>query len=611
MTSSIASKAPKPLTITEAFATGDINEIAAIYYGVLDRIIDHQHASADIVVAPAKEDGQPDWDQASPLNLEKPSSDSGPADMAEARRWAILIDDIDACDGGTSLLLNIDPASGEPIIEQIAGPNTDRDIAIRVLCRDIAAKPTRKPFELGKLAQGILDAWEASKAPPPAANDNEPAIDPRLIAFGDAYGGEIRGTTLFGATVDGKRGQISFSAAGQAWLYTINGASRISLPKKTPGAISATSWKLLDPKSIPPREWLYGHHYIRKFVSVTVSPGGVGKTSLGMGEALSMATGRELFGAKVHQRSRVWIWNGEDPQEELDRRLTAACLHYGIAAHEIDGMLFVDSGRNMPLITARQTKDGAQIAMPVVDRLCEEIASKGIDVMIVDPFVSSHAITENDNMAMDAVVKQAWATIADRTNCSIDLVHHAKKMGGQEVTAESARGGVALIGAARAARVLNPMTADEAKSVNVENRRLHFRETDAKSNLAPPSEKSIWYKMQGHDLGNATNERPADNVGVATVWLWPSATEGLKVSDLLAVQKIINAGSYKDSVQAANWAGHAVAEALGLDAETNKGRIKALLKVWKASGALVVEQKEDSNRKLTPHIVVGEWAYDT
>lgn len=415
--------------------------------------------------------------------------------------------------------------------------------------------------------------------------------------------------------------RVAFDKSGETNMVLTDGItligggtpSRPAANDNNPVAISATSWSLPDPRSIPPREWLYGHHYIRKFVSVTISPGGVGKTSLGMGESLCMATGRELYGVKVHQRARVWLWNGEDPQEELDRRLAAACLHYGISASEIDGMLFVDSGRRMPLITAKQTKDGAQIAIPVVDKLCEEIRSKGIDVMIIDPFVSSHAVSENDNMAMDAVVKQTWATVADRTNCSIELVHHAKKTGGQEVTAESARGAVSLIGAARSARVLNPMTLEEGNKAQVENRRLHFRETDAKANLAPPLESSTWYKMASFDLGNGNNERPSDNVGVVTLYKWPSATEGLRVSDLLAVQRVIHIGSYKENVQASNWVGQAVAEALDLDVsdDADKARIKELLKVWLKSGALKKEQKLDGNRKPTPHIVVGEWANDT
>src|SRR6188768_2915879 len=60
----------------------------------------------------------------------------------------------------------------------------------------------------------------------------------------------------------------------------------------------ATPWTFVDPSTIPPRAWLYGRHYIRKYVSVTVSPGGVGKTSKSIAEALAMATGRDLLGER-------------------------------------------------------------------------------------------------------------------------------------------------------------------------------------------------------------------------------------------------------------------------------------------------------------------------
>jgi RecA-family ATPase len=446
----------------------------------------------------------------------------------------------------------------------------------------------------------------------PALKRNPPAD---FTALGEEFKNTlVTMTTAQQAGRDAANETVAFLDAARRFNEAIEQTNRkpAANDNRAAAAIGASPWNLPDASSIPPRAWLYGHHYIRKFVTVTISPGGVGKTSLGMVEALSMATGRDLLGEHVHKRSRVWIWNGEDPQEELDRRLAAACRHYGISAADIHGWLFVDSGRRMPLITATQTKDGARIAVPVVEALCKEIAANQIDVMIVDPFVSSHAISENDNMAMDAVVKQTWATIADRTNCSVDLVHHAKKLGGQEVNAESARGGVALIGAARAARVLNPMSAEEANNANVENRHLHFRTTDAKANLAPRSDKSDWYQMVGHDLGNATAERPSDHIGVCTPWRWPNAMADVRVSDLLAVQKVINAGSYKDSVQAKNWAGHAVAEAMGFDLEDGKEKAKAkqCLAEWKKSGALRVEQKEDENRRQRPFVVVGEWAND-
>jgi RecA-family ATPase len=67
-----------------------------------------------------------------------------------------------------------------------------------------------------------------------------------------------------------------------------------------------------EPSTIPPREWLYGKHLIRKFATATVAPGGVGKSSLELIEALSIVTGRDLLGkGMVPERGRVWWWNGK------------------------------------------------------------------------------------------------------------------------------------------------------------------------------------------------------------------------------------------------------------------------------------------------------------
>jgi hypothetical protein len=374
--------------------------------------------------------------------------------------------------------------------------------------------------------------------------------------------------------------------------------------------IRATSWDFMDPASIPPREWLYGHHYIRRFISVTVSPGGVGKTSKAIGEALSMATGRPLLGETVHQRARVWMWNGEDPKDELDRRIAAACIYYGVTREELAGWLFVDSGREQQIVTATTTKDGTKIAQPLMAEMIDVISRNSIDVVIIDPFVSSHAISENDNMAMDQMLKQFWAPVIDQTNCSVELIHHAKKLGGTAVTAESARGAVALIGAARSAIALNPMSVDEANKANVENRHLYFRAVDAKANMAPASGKSSWFRLESVNLGNSTRERPSDHVGVVTPWKWPDAMAGLTVGDLIAVQRKVAAGRWRDSSQAKEWVGNAVADALdlNLDDDVAKAKVKELLRIWKGSGALKVDNLECEDRKKRPHVVVGEWA---
>jgi len=60
------------------------------------------------------------------------------------------------------------------------------------------------------------------------------------------------------------------------------------------------------------------------------------------------------------------------------------------------------------------------IADPVVGELKAGIMGNGIDAMIIDPFVSCHRVAENDNPAIDAVVKK-FAEIADETGCSVNL----------------------------------------------------------------------------------------------------------------------------------------------------------------------------------------------
>jgi hypothetical protein len=340
-----------------------------------------------------------------------------------------------------------------------------------------------------------------------------------------------------------------------------------SRPHLRPGA-----YVYRDPRSIPPRQWLYGGHYIRKYVSATVAPGGLGKTLLALVEVVAMVTGRDLLGSRPRHCNRAWYFNLEDPLEEVERRLAAILLHYAIAPSEIEGRLFINSGREGKLTIAEKLGDNVVVMLPVVDDLISGIREHGIDVVTIDPFVSSHGVPENDNGAIDRVVK-TWAHIAEVGNCSVELIHHVRKASNGasgDYTVDDARGAVALIGAVRSARVLNIMSKDDASRVDVsaEERFRYFRVDNGKSNMTPPLDKAVWRKLVSVDLGNGTNEEPSDNVGVATSWTMPGLFEGLTTLDLRKVQARIMVGTWAESSQAGNWAGRAVAEALDLPAGT-------------------------------------------
>lgn len=313
-------------------------------------------------------------------------------------------------------------------------------------------------------------------------------------------------------------------AAPEAEFEPIPEDLRASAPpraqEKRQGGIQATPYVWVDPASIPPREWIYGYHLARKYISATVSPGGIGKSSLALAEAVSIATGRALLGGATPRRGRVWYWNGEDPYDELQRRIQAICLHYQIDRSEIEGWLFVNSGRTTPLVIAREVRQGLVIQEPVVAEIMREVKGNHIDVFCVDPFVASHAVEEKDNTKIEAVVQQ-WMHIAESGNCAVDLIHHTRKTGGAEVTAEDARGATALVNKARSVRALNVMSEEDSRKVHVLKRRSYFRIDNAKQNLAPPSDKANWIQLVSVSLGNPSGDLPGDNIGVATSWVWP------------------------------------------------------------------------------------------
>lgn len=379
-------------------------------------------------------------------------------------------------------------------------------------------------------------------------------------------------------------------------------------------AIRATPYAFPEPSAIPRREWLYGFHLIRRFVSATVAPSGVGKSSLIIAEALAMASGRPLLGVEPRGQFKVWLWNGEDPRDELARRIAATMQHYGLTREDVGDRLFVDSGRDMEIVLATETRDGAKISAPVAGAVLETLLANGVDVMQVDPFVSSHRVSENDNGAIDLVSKQ-WAKIAGAAGCAVDLVHHVRKLNGAEITVEDSRGAVSLIATSRSARALTKMTAGEAAKMGLETERGRlFRFGDGKNNLAlPAGAETVWYRLASVGLGNGVGAgldavATGDNVGVVTVFQAPeqAPAEGEDRDAILdAIRR--GEGRWRSDPRSPDWAGHAVAEALRLDmtdaAEREKAKI--CLNAFIRNGTLCLETRLDEKRRPRQFVLVA------
>jgi hypothetical protein len=392
--------------------------------------------------------------------------------------------------------------------------------------------------------------------------------------------------------------------------------ARSSTPSAEAVPIVPTGYIWRDPSRIPPREWLYDRHYVRDYVTATVAAPGVGKTSLALAEALAMVTGKPLLDVPVRKPLRIWYWNGEDPLDEIERRVAALCLHYQLRPDDLGGRLYFDSGRNIPIIVGEIVKNSPQIDKAVVDALAGECIAKKIDLLMLDPLVSAHKVPESDNGSMDYIVKAAFGAVAERANIGVDLQVHVRKGPAgtsNDYTVDDARGASAQIGAYRSVRVLNRMAAQERDQLGIaaDEAQLTFRVDMGKQNMQRPSSTAIWRKLVSVPLGNATPDRPEDIVQVAVAWKAPDVMAGIVPDDVRKVQEAISAREYAANPQANDWAGHAIAAALGLKTDTKpeKAKVNALMRAWLKSGALATTRTHDTrNGRDRPIIVAGSAA---
>jgi hypothetical protein len=401
-------------------------------------------------------------------------------------------------------------------------------------------------------------------------------------------------------------------AQGGGWINPTSHAAIFAkfadeIPPDDGVTIVATPFTAPECFDIPPRPWVLGHWLLRGTVTTVIAPGGTGKSALLVAVALSLATGRPLLGKTVWAGPRcVWLWNLEDDRTELARQHVACSLYYGISERDYEGRLFVNDA-GTPLCTATKGRDGLAIHHSVVDGVAAEIRARGIDVLIVDPFVSSHRAEENDNGQIDTIAK-VWARIAREANCSIVLVHHSRKLAGQQVDAESARGASALSNAARSVLVLNRLDKVEATrfSIGEDDRRSYIRVSNDKTNRAPAGEAD-WYRLVSVRLGNG-GPQGGDSVGVIERWTPPNFVISHDDATRAKIQEKIASGEWRSHFTASDWAGRAVAGVIGADFDnaTDRYGIKALLKDMLAKGQLRIEQRPDANRKPRDFVVLGE-----
>jgi hypothetical protein len=353
---------------------------------------------------------------------------------------------------------------------------------------------------------------------------------------------------------------------------------------------------------IPPREWLLGVTFCRRFLSGVIAEGGAGKTAVRYAQFLALASGRKLTGEHVHHRCRVLIVCLEDHLNEVKRRIAAAMLHHGVAPADIKGWLHYCTPKSLKLLSIDPQGKYAIGALHIeLDRLIPKLK---IDLVALDPFVKSHSVGENDNNAIDAVCGML-ADMADQHNIAIDFAHHARKGPTQPGDAARSRGASSSVDAGRLMRTLTPMSDVEANlfGITPKERPAFIRLDDAKVNLMPRSGEATWFRLVGISLGN-TAVNPlyprGDNVQTVERWtppdLWNAPTTVFN-----AILDEIDAGLPDERLfshqgpakERAAW------PIVQKHLDRTEGQAREIIKTWVKNGVFtVVEYEDKTDRKF-------------
>jgi hypothetical protein len=305
-----------------------------------------------------------------------------------------------------------------------------------------------------------------------------------------------------------------------------------------------------EASTIPKRRFIIGRFAARHYLSALISPPGVGKTTFLLMLAVAVVTGRsDITGFKIHERTRVLLWNQEDEHDELNRRLLAVMTAFDVkwADLDIDGKrgLILGSGVDQPFMIAKRDNDRIK-ASPDAAYIEGLIKDNAIGLAIFDPFVELHPANENDNVEI-ATVARMFRAIAVRRECAVVLAHHTRKppnAANRESYAgdmDAGRGAGSLNGVARMVATLYTLDAVTAKKYGLSDaeHRHYVRFDDGKANMSLISDAPTFFKREGVMIGGFGGEE----VGV----LRPVALGRLKTP---AQAKADDDATIKESVRA-------------------------------------------------------------
>lgn len=225
------------------------------------------------------------------------------------------------------------------------------------------------------------------------------------------------------------------------------------------GSISEHEWRMARPcQQCVIDRWYYND------VGTLIAPGGTGKTTFILFQAIQLVLGNDLFGHEIRHSGNVIIITAEDSRETLVARLRQMSTDLDLSEEAIaivkrDILITDVSGKHLKL--TRVTQDVVEPAREI-DYLIAQLKMLYPALIFIDPMVSFGVGESRVNDAEQGLI-EAGRRIRNETTAAVIYVHHTGKVNARGGSRDqySGRGGSALADGCRMVHVLQRLSPDE------------------------------------------------------------------------------------------------------------------------------------------------------
>ncbi|MGO4564800.1 AAA family ATPase [Rhizobium sp. 2YAF20] len=368
-------------------------------FGIYDRLWEHGHCSADVVLAPAKPDGEPDWENADPANVSSLPHDLWPDDSNDEKRACVIVSNIDGCDPESSFIVTLHHETGIPGMFQIHGPSIDRDVADSIVGRDLGNRPPPKPPSA--LAASMEKLTESLRKPV-AANDNTPAASSNTVLS-----------------------DLAAERAAHRKAHPL-----VELPELP--AVFPSAWQGAP---IPDRQWWLSGMVPMKTVTMLSGDGGLGKSLIAIQWGVASAIGAETVGL-VPAKGRVLYVAAEDELDEFHRRIADTLKEHDAAFDDLAGDFLLIPLADRDATLAAPDKSGAMVATPLMTALIEKICEFQPQMIVLDTSADLYGGDEIKRPQVRQFISML-RQIAIKLDCAVLLLSHPSVSGMEKGTGTS------------------------------------------------------------------------------------------------------------------------------------------------------------------------------